>query len=190
MAGNNTWILRDGNMNARPNTGERSHTVPHRRWWIGVLLAPDPRQLFRPHHPVGRRAATAAGIWPECGQIGLIFSIFFWSYALLQIPSGGAGPLRRHADRRIGAAVSLATALTALAGGVGGIIAARLLLVLPEPRLPANAKATGMVPAQRARVGDRNLRFGRQISNVIGAPLIGLAWLISVGAAPSGRWRC
>src|SRR5258708_11480459 len=114
--------------------------------------------------------------------MGLIFSLFFWSYALLQIGVGvvmgrfGVMPIGR-----LGAALwSLATALTALAGGVGGIIAARLLLGIAEaPAFPANAKATGYwFPRSERALATAIFDSAAKFSNVIGAPLIGLAVVI------------
>jgi MFS family permease len=115
----------------------------------------------------------------DAAQIGLIFSVFFWSYALSQIPVGvvldrfGVMPIGR-----IGAALwSAATALTALAGGTGGIIIARLLLGIAEaPAFPANAKATGYwFPRSERGLATAIFDSAAKFSNVIGAPLIGLA---------------
>src|SRR5260370_3509165 len=103
--------------------------VPHHRWWIGVLLGSG---ILVNYFDRITLSVAAPQLQQEFGlnaaEIGLIFSIFFWSYALLQIPVGvvldrfGVMPIGR-----IGAALwSLATALTALTGGVGGILAAPL----------------------------------------------------------------
>ena len=161
----------------------RSHTVPHRRWWIGVLLGSG---ILVNYFDRITLSVAAPQLQQEFGlnaaEIGLIFSIFFWSYALLQIPVGvvldrfGVMPIGR-----IGAALwSLATALTALAGGVGGIIAARLLLGIAEaPAFPANAKATGYwFPRSERGLATAIFDSAAKFSNVIGAPLIGLAVVI------------
>ncbi len=161
----------------------RSHTVPHRRWWIGVLLGSG---ILVNYFDRITLSVAAPQLQQEFGlnaaEIGLIFSIFFWSYALLQIPVGvvldrfGVMPIGR-----IGAALwSLATALTALAGGVGGIIAARLLLGIAEaPAFPANAKATGYwFPRSERALATAIFDSAAKFSNVIGAPLIGLAVVI------------
>ncbi len=161
----------------------RSHTVPHRRWWIGVLLGSG---ILVNYFDRITLSVAAPQLQQEFGlnaaEIGLIFSIFFWSYALLQIPVGvvldrfGVMPIGR-----IGAALwSLATALTALASGVGGIIAARLLLGIAEaPAFPANAKATGYwFPRSERALATAIFDSAAKFSNVIGAPLIGLAVVI------------
>ena len=154
--------------------------IPHRRWWIGVLLGSG--ILVNYFDRIGLSVAGPQlqlefGLDPA--QLGLIFSVFFWSYALLQIPVGvvldrfGVMPIGR-----IGAALwSVATALTALAGGVGGIIAARVLLGIAEaPAFPANAKATGYwFPRDERALATAIFDSAAKFSNVIGAPLIGLA---------------
>jgi MFS family permease len=154
--------------------------IPHRRWSIGLLLGFGILVNY-----FDRITLSVAG--PQLQQefalspaeLGLIFSVFFWSYALLQIPVGlvldrfGVMPVGR-----IGAALwSLATALTALAGGVVGIVAARLLLGIAEaPAFPANAKATGYwFPRSERALATAIFDSAAKFSNVIGAPLIGVA---------------
>src|SRR5437879_329309 len=107
--------------------------IPHRRWWIGVLLGSG---ILVNYFDRITLSVAAPQLQQEFdlgpAQIGLIFSVFFWSYALLQVPVGvvldrfGVMPIGR-----IGAALcSVAAALSALAGGVGGIIAARPVLAI------------------------------------------------------------
>ena len=154
--------------------------IPHHRWWIGVLLGSG---ILVNYFDRIALSVAAPQLQQEFGldpaQMGLIFSVFFWSYALLQIPVGlvldrfGVMPIGR-----IGAALwSAATALTALASGVGGIIAARLLLGIAEaPAFPANAKATGYWFSRDERaLATAIFDSAAKFSNVIGAPLIGLA---------------
>ena len=154
--------------------------VPHHRWWIGVLLGSG---ILVNYFDRITLSVAAPQLQQEFGlgpaQIGLIFSVFFWSYALSQIPVGmvldrfGVMPIGR-----IGAALwSAATALTALASGVGGIITARLLLGIAEaPAFPANAKATGYwFPRSERGLATAIFDSAAKFSNVIGAPLIGLA---------------
>src|SRR5580700_3952198 len=155
-------------------------SIPHRRWWIGVLLGSGVLVNYFDRINLSVAAPQLQqefGLDPE--QVGLMFSVFFWSYALLQIPVGvvldrwGVMPIGR-----IGAALwSVATALTALAGGVGGIIAARVLLGIAEaPAFPANAKATGYwFPRDERALATAIFDSAAKFSNVIGAPLIGLA---------------
>ena len=114
----------------------------------------------------------------DAAQLGLLFSVFFWPYALLQIPVGlvldrvGVMPIGR-----LSAALwSVATALTAVATGTAGIIAARILLGIAEtPAFPANAKATGYwFPRNERSLATAIFDSAAKFSNVIGAPLVGL----------------
>ena len=152
--------------------------IPHRRWWIGVLLGSG---ILVNYFDRINLSVAAPQLQQEFGldpaQLGAVFSVFFWSYALSQIPVGvvldrfGVTPIGR-----IGAALwSLATALTALATGVAGIIAARLLLGIAEaPAFPANAKATGYwFPRNERGLATAIFDSAAKFSNVIGAPLLG-----------------
>lgn len=154
--------------------------VPHHRWWIGVLLGSGILVNY-----FDRIALSVAGpqLEQEFGltpaEMGLIFSVFFWSYAVLQIPVGlvldrfGVMPIQR-----IGAGLwSIATAVTALATGAGGIIAARIVLGIAEaPAFPANAKATGYwFPRNERGLATAIFDSAAKFANVIGAPLVALA---------------
>jgi ACS family D-galactonate transporter-like MFS transporter len=154
--------------------------IPHHRWWIGVLLGSG---ILINYFDRISLSIAAPQLQQEFGlgaaEMGLIFSIFFWSYALLQIPVGlvldrfGVMPIGR-----MGAALwSFATVLTALATGIGGVIAARLLLGVAEaPAFPANAKATGYwFPRNERSLATAIFDSAAKFSNVIGAPLVGLA---------------
>ncbi len=72
---------------------------------------------------------------------------------------------------------SLASALTAFAGGFGGILAARVLLGVAEaPGFPASAKATGYwFPRQERAMATSIFDAAAKFSNVIGVPLVALA---------------
>src|ERR1700689_1184207 len=112
-----------------------SAMVPKRRWGIGVLLGTGIliNYFDRINLSVaGPALQNAFGLTPA--ELGWLFSAFFWSYALSQIPVGmildrwGVTPIGRW-----GAALwSVATALTAIAGGFGGVLAARVLLGIAE----------------------------------------------------------
>jgi MFS family permease len=154
-------------------------SVKHHRWWIGVLLGSG---ILVNYFDRINLSVAAPQLQEEFGldaaQIGLLFSVFFWSYAVLQIPVGlvldrvGVMPIGR-----ISAALwSIATALTALATGAGGIIAARVLLGVAEaPAFPANAKATGYwFPRNERGLATAIFDSAAKFSNVIGAPLVGL----------------
>ena len=112
-------------------------------------------------------------------QMGLLFSAFFWSYAILQIPAGLL--LDRFGVARIGRwgalLWSVASIMTACAGGFAGIFAARLLLGIAEaPSFPINAKATGYwFPRGERALSTALFDAAAKFSNVIGVPLVALA---------------
>ena len=112
-------------------------------------------------------------------DLGFLFSAFFWSYALLQIPVGLV--LDRFGVTRVGRwsafLWSVAQALTACAGGFAGIFVARLLLGIAEaPSFPASSKATGYwFPRTERALSTSLYDVGAKFSNVIGVPLVALA---------------
>lgn len=80
------------------------------------------------------------------GQMGIIFSSFIWTYALLQFPVGAM--LDKIGVKwviRVATAIwTISTFMTAMVSGMGLILLSRLLLGAAEaPCFPANAKATG-----------------------------------------------
>jgi len=154
-------------------------TIPRRRWGIGLLLGSGilVNYFDRINLSVaGPQLQHAFALTPE--QLGWLFSAFFWSYALVQIPTGlildrfGVTPVGR-----IGAVLwSAASALTALAGGFGGVVAARVLLGIAEaPAFPGNSKATGYwFPRTERSLATALFDAAAKFSNVIGAPLVAL----------------
>jgi sugar phosphate permease len=151
--------------------------IPQRRWWIGILLGSGilVNYFDRINLSIaGPQLQQAFGL--DAAQLGWLFSAFFWSYALVQIPTGlildrfGVTPIGR-----IGGILwSVGTALTALAGGFGGVLAARVLLGIAEaPAFPANAKATGYwFPRTERSLATAIFDAAAKFSNVIGAPLV------------------
>ena len=109
----------------------------------------------------------------------MLFSAFFWTYALSQIPAGMI--LDRWGVTRVGRWSAflwgVASAITALASGFAGIFAARALLGLAEaPSFPANSKATGYwFPRQERASSTALFDAAAKFSNVIGVPLVALA---------------
>ena len=113
------------------------------------------------------------------GELGWLFSGFFWSYAVLQIPTGMI--LDRFGVTsvyRVTAFLwSVASSATAFAGGFGGILAARLVLGVAEgPAFPASAKATGYwFPRGERAMATSIFDAAAKFANVIGVPLVALA---------------
>jgi len=152
-------------------------SVPGRRWLIGCLLGAG--ILVNYIDRVALSAATpqlTKDLGLTATDIGLLGSAFFWTYSLLQVPGGMI--LDRFGVTRVGRASSflwaVASAITALASGLYGIAAARMLLGIAEaPAFPASQKATGhwFPRDERARstaIFDSAAKF----SNVIGVPLV------------------
>ncbi len=154
--------------------------VPRHRWWIGILLGSGilVNYFDRINLSIaGPELQKTFGLTPT--ELGWLFSAFFWSYALLQVPTGlvldrfGVTPIGR-----IGAGLwSAATALTALAGGFGGVLVARVLLGVAEaPAFPGNAKATGYwFPRSERALATAIFDAAAKFSNVVGAPLMALS---------------
>ena len=79
-------------------------------------------------------------------ELGLLFSAFFWSYSLCGCPGGLV--LDRFGVMKVGRwgafLWAVASTITAISSGFGGIFAARVLLGVAEaPAFPASQKATG-----------------------------------------------
>ena len=112
-------------------------------------------------------------------QLGVLFSAFFWSYALLQVPAGAL--LDRLGVARIGRwstfLWTVASALTACAGGFVGIFLARVLLGVAEaPSFPASSKATGYwFPRTERGLSTAMFDAATKFANVIGIPLVAIA---------------
>ena len=154
--------------------------IPRVRWGIGVLLGAGVliNYFDRINLSVGApQLQQEFGLTD--GELGWLFSGFFWSYAVLRIPSGMI--LDRFgvtAVYRVSSFLwSLTSAMTALAGGFGGVLAARLLLGIAEgPGFPASAKATGYwFPRGERAMATSIFDAAAKFANVIGVPLVALA---------------
>lgn len=158
----------------------RGRRVPRLRWriagllGIGVLINYFDRISISVAGPQLERSLHLTPV-----DLGLLFSAFFWSYALLQIPVGVM--LDRLGVTRIGRwsafLWSVASGLTACAGGFVGIFLARLLLGIAEaPSFPASSKATGYwFPRTERALATSLYDTGSKFSNVVGVPLVALA---------------
>jgi MFS transporter, ACS family, D-galactonate transporter len=154
-----------------------TRSVPTRRWWIGLLLGSGVLVNYFDRinlSVAGPQLQQAFNL--NAAQLGWLFSAFFWSYALMQIPTGlildrfGVSPIGR-----IGGILwSVGTALTTFAGGFGALLAVRALLGIAEaPAFPANAKATGYwFPRTERALATAIFDAAAKFSNVIGAPLV------------------
>src|SRR5579864_5215518 len=167
--------------------GEKEQTVtvsarriPRLRWGIGVLLGVG---VLINYFDRINLSVAAPQLQHEFGltdgELGWLFSGFFWSYALLQIPTGMI--LDRFGVtwvNRISTFFwSVMSAATAFASGFGGILGARILLGVAEaPSFPASSKATGYwFPRQERALATSIFDAAAKFSNVIGVPLVALA---------------
>ncbi|MFB9156394.1 MFS transporter [Chromobacterium violaceum] len=158
----------------------QQNKIPARRWRIGWLLGIG---ILVNYFDRISLSVAAPQLQQEFGlsngELGLLFSAFFWSYALLQIPTGVI--LDRFGTTRIGRLGALlwgvAATLTACAGGFAGIFAARMLLGVAEaPGFPVSSKATGYwFPRRERAMATAIFDAAAKFSNVIGVPLVALA---------------
>jgi sugar phosphate permease len=171
--------------------------VPNRRWRIGTLLGVGVlvNYLDRINLSVAAPQLKAEfNLSPD--QVGLFLSAFFWSYALLQVPAGLL--LDKYGPTRIGRwgafLWGVASSITAVAGGWGGVFAARMLLGIAEaPGFPVSSKATGYwFPRTERAFATALFDAAAKFSNVIGVPLVafvvvsaGWRWGFAVTAALS-----
>ncbi len=159
--------------------------VPGRRWTIGVLLGMGVLVNYIDRINLSVAAPQLQrefNLSPE--DLGLLFSAFFWSYSLLQVPGGMV--LDRFGVTRVGRwgafLWAVASTITALASGFGGILAARVLLGVAEaPAFPASQKATGFwFPRQERARSTAIFDSAAKFSNVIGVPLVAFA-IVNLG---------
>jgi sugar phosphate permease len=154
--------------------------IPRLRWRIGGLLGAGVLINY-----FDRISLSVAG--PQLQQtlglsstdLGLLFSAFFWTYAMSQIPAGLI--LDRWGVTRVGrwsaCLWGVASAITAVSSGFVGLFAARTLLGIAEaPSFPANSKATGYWFPRAERASSTALfDAAAKFSNVVGVPLVALA---------------
>ncbi|MGN6666769.1 MAG: MFS transporter, partial [Trinickia sp.] len=160
--------------------------VAKRRWVMGVLLGVGVliNYFDRINLSVAAPQLKAAfNLSPA--EMGLLFSAFFWPYALLQVPAGIV--LDRFGVTRLGRwgafLWAVASTVTAFASGFGGIFAARAMLGIAEaPGFPVSAKATGYwFPRKERALATAIFDAAAKFSNVIGVPLVavvvvGMGW--------------
>jgi ACS family D-galactonate transporter-like MFS transporter len=158
----------------------RAPHIPKMRWSIGVLLGAG---VLINYFDRINLSVAAPQLQQKFGlsnhQMGWLFSSFFWSYALLQIPIGMV--LDRFGVTRVNRVStflwSVASTASAFAGGFGGILGSRILLGIAEaPGFPASSKATGYwFPRRERALATAIFDAAAKLSNVIGVPLVALA---------------
>ena len=171
--------------------------IPGRRWIIGVLLGVG---ILINYFDRINISVAAPQLQKEFGltpvEMGFLFSAFFWSYSLLQVPGGMV--LDRFGVTRVGRwgafLWSVASAITAISSGFGAIFGSRILLGIAEaPAFPASQKATGYwFPRQERSRSTAIFDSAAKFSNVIGVPLVaivivtfGWRWGFAITAALS-----
>ena len=151
--------------------------IPKRRWAIGVLLGIGILINYFDRINIsvaGPQLTEAFKLSPA--ELGVLFSAFFWPYALLQVPAGML--LDRYGVTRIGRwgafLWGLASAITAAASGFGGVFVARAMLGVAEaPAFPVGSKATGYwFPRKERALATAIFDAAAKFSNVIGVPLV------------------
>lgn len=154
--------------------------IPRLRWGIGVLLGVG--VLINYFDRINLSVAAPQlkhDFGLTDGELGWLFSGFFWSYALLQIPTGMI--LDRFGVTRVNRIStffwSVMSAASAFAVGLGSLLGARVLLGVAEgPAFPASSKATGYwFPRQERALATSLFDAAAKFSNVIGVPLVALA---------------
>jgi MFS transporter, ACS family, D-galactonate transporter len=156
--------------------------TPRRRWGIAWLLGFGVLVNYfdRVNLSVSQDALHAAfGI--STVMFGYLLSAYSWTYALLQLPSGLL--LDRFGVQRVGRISTIlwsaASFGAAASTGIGGFIAARLLLGIGEaPTFPGNAKAVGYwFPSQERSLATAIFDAAAKFASAIGVPLIGILLL-------------
>jgi ACS family D-galactonate transporter-like MFS transporter len=156
--------------------------VPRRRWAIACLLGFGVLVNYfdRVNLSVSKDALNAAfGI--SAVTFGYLSSAYNWTYAALQLPSGLL--LDKFGVRRVGRISTILWAVAsfgaAVSTGIGGFLAARLLLGIGEaPTFPANSKAIGYwFPKQERSLATAIFDSMAKLSSGIGVPLLGILLL-------------
>jgi len=176
--------------------------VPGRRWTIGGLLAVGVLVNYIDRISLSVAAPqlqTELGLSHEA--VGILFSAFFWSYSLAQLPGGLL--LDRFGIKTVGRwgtfLWSAASGATALCSGYAGIFAARLMLGIAEaPGMIGNQKATGLwFPTKERCRSTAIFDSAAKFANVIGVPIvaffvvgIGWRWGFAVTALLSFAYFC
>jgi MFS transporter, ACS family, D-galactonate transporter len=162
-----------------PPQFSESAQIPRRRWGIAILLGFGVLVNYfdRVNLSVSQQALhDTFGI--STIMFGYLLSAYSWTYAALQLPSGLL--LDRFGVRTVGRVStvlwSIASFCAAVATGIGGFFAARLLLGIGEaPTFPANAKAVGYwFPEKERSLATASFDAAAKFAPGIGIPVIGI----------------
>jgi sugar phosphate permease len=151
------------------------------RWLIAIVLGLGIiiNYFDRVNISVGE-PLLAADFHLSAGQLGILFSSFLWSYAVMQLPVGIL--LDRIGVKwliRVGTVLwGIVTLLTAVVSGFGLIILMRIILGVAEaPAFPGSSKATGYwFPRNERGLATSIFDAAAKFSNVIGVPIV--AWTV------------
>ncbi len=158
-----------------------------RRW---VVLALVFAGILISYLDRGNLSLAAVPVMREFGyssvQVGVLLSCFFWTYGLLQVPSGIA--IDRFGIKRIYASAffvwSLASASVGLSRGFSTFLAARLLLGVAESVAPI---ASLSYIRQNFTAKDQGLPMGIYIAGTTLGPAVGT--LLGTNILNSLGWR-
>ncbi|MFC9233802.1 MFS transporter [Streptomyces decoyicus] len=147
------------------------------RWAMGGLLAGGILVNFLDRTAISVASSSIADDFGlDLQQLGVVLSAFTWSYCLVQLPAGllvdllGVSRLTRIAS----ALWAVAGLLTAVAGGVGPIIAARLLLGVAEgPSMVGASKATAAwFPLSERGMATAMFDGATKLANMVAFPVL------------------
>ena len=151
-----------------------SELTPLARWWIVSLLA---AALFINYVDRGAVPTAAHLIQEELGlsksQLGVLFSAFFWTYAVLQIPIGWVAE-RYGAQRVLAIGLALWACATMLVGFVhsfAALLLLRLLLGIGESAgFPSASKLlAAAVPVGSLGIANGVVAFAYQLGPAVGS---------------------
>lgn len=149
----------------------------HRRWGISALVSSGILISYFDRISLSVAAPQIADTFHFGADAkGLLFSAFFWSYAICQLPAGML--VDRAGTVRVGRWGSLLWAMAsiacALAPGYFGIMAARVFLGIAEaPSFSTSSKITGYwFPRSERALATAMYDSAAKFANVIGVPLV------------------
>ncbi len=163
--------------------------IPRRRWRIAWLLGLGVLVNYMDRVNL---SVSEGALHSEFGiskaMFGILLGAYSWPYAALQMPMGIL--LDRLGVQLVGRLStllwSIASFAASLAGSIGALIGARLLLGVGEaPTFPANAKAVAFwFPTQERSLATALFDAASKLGAAVGAPLIGVilircGWRIS-----------